>query len=67
MTRFPLSTLCFFQIYPHKVITCFASQVGSYAVLSSQGALVEAKTSPQTQRELAALIQVPVVAGTVNR
>ncbi|VDN90465.1 unnamed protein product [Brugia pahangi] len=41
--------------------------VGSYAVLSSQGALVEAKTSPQTQRELAALIQVPVVAGTVNR
>ncbi|CAG9534488.1 unnamed protein product [Cercopithifilaria johnstoni] len=41
--------------------------VGTYAVLSSQGALVEAKTSPQTQRELAALIQVPVVAGTVNR
>lgn len=42
-------------------------QVGTYAVLSSQGALVEAKTSPETQRELAALLQVPVVAGTVNR
>ncbi|VDM95154.1 unnamed protein product [Thelazia callipaeda] len=41
--------------------------VGSYAVTSSQGALVEAKTSPEIQREVAALLQVPVVAGTVNR
>uniref|UniRef100_A0A0N5AUW9 Eukaryotic translation initiation factor 6 n=1 Tax=Syphacia muris TaxID=451379 RepID=A0A0N5AUW9_9BILA len=41
--------------------------VGSYAALSSNGALVAAKTPPETQKELAALIQVPVVAGTVNR
>lgn len=41
--------------------------VGTYAAVSSQGALVEAKTSPATQRELAALLQVPIVAGTVNR
>jgi len=41
--------------------------VGSYAVLTSNGALVAAKTSPEVQRELAAIAQVPVVAGTVNR
>ncbi|KAH7698700.1 Eukaryotic translation initiation factor 6 [Aphelenchoides avenae] len=41
--------------------------VGSYAALSSNGALVAAKTPPETQRELSSLIQVPVVAGTVNR
>ncbi|VDD96588.1 unnamed protein product, partial [Enterobius vermicularis] len=41
--------------------------VGSYAAISANGALVAAKTPPDTQRELAALIQVPVVAGTVNR
>lgn len=35
--------------------------------MNSQGALVEAKTSPQIQREVASLIQVPVVAGTINR
>ncbi|VDM79878.1 unnamed protein product, partial [Strongylus vulgaris] len=41
--------------------------VGSYSALSSQGCLVAARTPPETQRELAALLQVPVVAGTVNR
>lgn len=41
--------------------------VGSYATLTSNGALVAAKTPPEVQRELASLIQVPVVAGTVNR
>uniref|UniRef100_A0A914DQT8 Eukaryotic translation initiation factor 6 n=1 Tax=Acrobeloides nanus TaxID=290746 RepID=A0A914DQT8_9BILA len=41
--------------------------VGSYAALSSNGALVAAKTPPETQRELASLLQVPVIAGTVNR
>uniref|UniRef100_A0A915EN18 Eukaryotic translation initiation factor 6 n=1 Tax=Ditylenchus dipsaci TaxID=166011 RepID=A0A915EN18_9BILA len=41
--------------------------VGSYAALTSNGALVAAKTPPETQRELASLIQVPVIAGTVNR
>ncbi|VDM80518.1 unnamed protein product [Strongylus vulgaris] len=42
-------------------------KVGSYSALSSQGCLVAARTPPETQRELAALLQVPVVAGTVNR
>ncbi|CAB3407643.1 unnamed protein product [Caenorhabditis bovis] len=41
--------------------------VGSYCALSSQGCLVAARTPPETQRELAALLQIPVVAGTVNR
>uniref|UniRef100_F1LAZ0 Eukaryotic translation initiation factor 6 n=1 Tax=Ascaris suum TaxID=6253 RepID=F1LAZ0_ASCSU len=41
--------------------------VGSYAALNSLGALVAAKTPTETQREVAALLQVPVVAGTVNR
>ncbi|KAF8365542.1 eif-6 [Pristionchus pacificus] len=41
--------------------------VGSYCSLSSQGCLVAAKTPPEVQRELAALLQVPVVAGTLNR
>ncbi|EYC18104.1 hypothetical protein Y032_0028g1680 [Ancylostoma ceylanicum] len=41
--------------------------VGTYCALSSQGCLVAASTPPETQRELAALLQVPVVAGTVNR
>ncbi|CAD5217981.1 UNVERIFIED_CONTAM: Eukaryotic translation initiation factor 6, partial [Eudyptes robustus] len=41
--------------------------VGSYSCVTSNGALVAAKTPPQTQRELASLLQVPVVAGTVNR
>ncbi|CAJ0567321.1 unnamed protein product, partial [Mesorhabditis spiculigera] len=43
------------------------SLVGSYCALSSQGCLVAARTPPETQRELAALLQIPVVAGTVNR
>mmetsp|Transcript_7877 Transcript_7877/g.17350 ORF Transcript_7877/g.17350 Transcript_7877/m.17350 type:complete len:93 (-) Transcript_7877:618-896(-) len=35
--------------------------------MSNQGALVHPKTSIEDQDELAALLQVPVVAGTVNR
>lgn len=42
-------------------------QVGSYASITSNGALVAAKTPIEVQRELASLAQVPVVAGTVNR
>jgi len=41
--------------------------IGSYACLTSHGCLVAAKTPPETQRELSSLLQVPVVAGTVNR
>jgi len=41
--------------------------VGSYSVISNQGCLVHPKTSVEDQTELSSLIQVPVVAGTVNR
>lgn len=41
--------------------------VGSYCALSNQGALVHPKTSVQDQDELSSLLQVPLVAGTVNR
>ncbi|CAG7851951.1 Eukaryotic translation initiation factor 6 {ECO:0000255/HAMAP-Rule:MF_03132} Short=eIF-6 {ECO:0000255/HAMAP-Rule:MF_03132} [Serendipita indica DSM 11827] len=41
--------------------------VGSYCALSNQGGLVHPKTSIQSQDELSSLLQVPLVAGTVNR
>jgi len=41
--------------------------VGSYCAISNQGALVHPKTSVQDQDELSSLLQVPLVAGTVNR
>jgi len=41
--------------------------IGSYACITSHGCIVAAKTPPETQRELSSLLQVPVVAGTVNR
>jgi len=41
--------------------------VGSYCAISNQGALVHPKTSVEEQKELSALLQVPVTAGTVNR
>ncbi|XP_063239416.1 eukaryotic translation initiation factor 6 [Bacillus rossius redtenbacheri] len=41
--------------------------VGSYSILSNQGGLVHPQTSIQDQDELSSLLQVPLVAGTVNR
>lgn len=41
--------------------------VGSYAELSNRGGLVHPKTTIQDQDELSSLLQVPLVAGTVNR
>lgn len=41
--------------------------VGSYSQLSNQGGLVHPKTSITDQEELSSLLQVPLVAGTVNR
>lgn len=41
--------------------------VGSYCVLTNEGALVHPRTSLEEQRELATLLQVRVTAGTVNR
>lgn len=41
--------------------------VGSYCTLSNQGGVVHPKTSVNDQDELSSLLQVPLVAGTVNR
>merc|ERR1712024_346679 len=41
--------------------------VGSYCALSNQGGLVHPRTSTADQDELSSLLQVPLVAGTVNR
>ncbi|XP_001641403.2 eukaryotic translation initiation factor 6 [Nematostella vectensis] len=41
--------------------------VGSYCALSNQGGLVHPRTSIEDQDELSSLLQVPLVAGTVNR
>ncbi|XP_029946938.1 eukaryotic translation initiation factor 6 [Salarias fasciatus] len=41
--------------------------VGSYCAFSNQGGLLHPKTSIEDQDELSSLLQVPLVAGTVNR
>ena len=41
--------------------------VGTYMSLSNQGGLVHPKTNIQDQDELSSLLQVPLVAGSVNR
>lgn len=41
--------------------------VGSYCALSNQGGLLHPRTSIQDQDELSSLLQIPLVAGTVNR
>ncbi|XP_003745241.1 eukaryotic translation initiation factor 6 [Galendromus occidentalis] len=41
--------------------------VGTYCALSNRGGLVHPKTTIEDQRELSSLLQVPLVAGTINR
>lgn len=41
--------------------------VGSYCSLNNQGGVVHPKTSIQDQDELSSLLQVPLVAGSINR
>lgn len=41
--------------------------VGSYMALSNQGGIVHPKTPIQDQDELSSLLQVPLVAGSINR
>ncbi|KIY51763.1 translation initiation factor 6 [Fistulina hepatica ATCC 64428] len=55
------------KVEPFRHTIADQSLVGSYCVLSNQGALVHPQTSTQDQDELSSLLQVPVVAGTVNR
>jgi len=41
--------------------------VGSYCSISNQGGLVHPMTSIEDQDELSSLLQIPLVAGTINR
>ena len=41
--------------------------VGTYCALSNQGGLVHPRTTIEDQEELSTLLQIPLVAGTVNR
>lgn len=41
--------------------------VGSYCKITNQGGLVHPKTSVEDLEELSSLLQIPLVAGTVNR
>ncbi|KIO34622.1 hypothetical protein M407DRAFT_240474 [Tulasnella calospora MUT 4182] len=41
--------------------------VGSYCAITNQGGLVHPKTSVNDQDELSTLLQIPLMAGTVNR
>lgn len=41
--------------------------VGSYSVITNQGGLVHPKTTIEDLDELSSLLQIPLVAGTVNR
>jgi len=43
------------------------SLVGSYCRITNQGGLVHPKTTIENQDELSSLLQIPLVAGTVNR
>jgi len=41
--------------------------VGSYCVFSNRGGLVHPKTTIEDKEELASLVQVPLIVGTINR
>jgi len=41
--------------------------VGSYAAITNQGGMVHPRTSIEDLEELSSLLQIPLVAGTVNR
>ena len=41
--------------------------VGSYSLITNQGGMVHPKTTVEDLEELSSLLQIPLVAGTVNR
>lgn len=52
------------EVYRHQIAG--HALVGSYVVLTNQGGLVHPKTTIAEQDELSSLLQVPLVAGTIN-
>jgi len=53
------------EVFRHTVASNVL--VGSYTAFSNQGGMVPPKTSVEDLDELSSLLQVPLVAGTVNR
>lgn len=53
------------EVFRHTV----ADQVlvGSYCAISNQGGLLHPRTNLESMNELSSLLQIPIVAGTVNR
>uniref|UniRef100_A0A6U0HS32 Eukaryotic translation initiation factor 6 n=1 Tax=Micromonas pusilla TaxID=38833 RepID=A0A6U0HS32_MICPS len=65
---------CLFPVFPVLLILQYLLQtiagnilVGSYCAFSNQGGIVHPHTKIEDLDELSALLQVPLVAGTVNR
>lgn len=53
------------EVFRHTVADL--SLVGSYCCISNQGGLLHPKTNTESLDELSSLLQIPLVAGTVNR
>jgi len=53
------------EVFRHQIADNLL--VGSYCVVTNQGGMVHPATTVQQQDELSSLLQVPLVAGTVNR
>ncbi|XP_015905716.1 eukaryotic translation initiation factor 6 [Parasteatoda tepidariorum] len=53
------------EVFGHSIAS--NTLTGSYCSLSNQGGLVHPKTSAEEQKELSSLLQIPLVAGSVNR